>query len=69
MAKLKMKSKRSAMKRFKVTATGKVRFAQAFKNHILTPKSRKSKRQMKALGVANTTDSRKIRKLIGEEGV
>ena len=66
MAKLKMKSKRSAMKRFKVTATGKVRFAKAFKNHILTNKTRKSKRQMKGLGVMNTTDSRKNRKLIGE---
>lgn len=66
MSKLKMKSKRCACKRFKVTATGKVRYARAFKNHILINKSRKSKRQKKALGVMVTTDGRKVRKLIGE---
>ena len=61
----KQKTKRSAMKRFKVTGTGKVRFASAFKNHILTNKSRKRKRQLKALGVMNTTDGRKAKKLLG----
>ena len=66
MSKLKMKTKRCACKRFKVSATGKVRYAKAFKNHILTNKNRKRKRQMKALGVMGTTDGRKVRKLIGE---
>ncbi len=61
----KQKTKRSAMKRFKVTGTGKVRFASAFKNHILTNKNRKRKRQLKALGVMNTTDGRKAKKLLG----
>ena len=65
MRKIKMKSKRCAMKRFKVTGSGRVKFAHAFKNHILTNKSRKSKRQKKGLGVMGTTDGRKIRKLIG----
>lgn len=61
----KQKTKRSAMKRFKVTGGGKVRFAAAFKNHILTNKNRKRKRQLKALGVMNTTDGRKAKKLLG----
>ncbi len=60
----KNKSKRSAMKRFKVTGGGKVRHAKAFKNHILTNKNRKRKRQLKALGVMNTTDGRKAKKLL-----
>ena len=60
----KNKSKRAATKRFKVTGGGKVRFAKAFKNHILTTKNRKRKRQMKALGVMNTTDGRKAKKLL-----
>ncbi len=60
----KIKSKRGAMKRFKVTAGGKVRHAKAFKNHILTNKGRKRKRHLKALGIMNTTDGRKAKKLL-----
>ena len=61
----KMKTKRAAGKRFKVTGSGRVRFAAAFKNHMLSCKPRKRKRQMKSLGVMNTTDGRKAKKLIG----
>ena len=32
----KMKTKRSAAKRFKVTGTGKLKRAKAYKSHILT---------------------------------
>ena len=63
----KMKTKRAAAKRFKVTASGKIRYARGFKAHILTNKSRKMKRQAKALGVANVTESRKMRRLIGAD--
>ena len=62
----KMKTKRAACKRFKVTGGGKVRYAQGFKNHILTNKNRKRKRQMKALGILGPTDGRKMKKLLGE---
>lgn len=67
MAKIKMKSRRGACKRFKVTGSGKVKFARAFKNHILINKSRKSKRQKKGLGVMGVTDARRVRRLIGED--
>ena len=60
----KMKSKRAAAKRYKVTGSGKVRYAQSFKNHILTNKSRKRKRQAKALGGMNTTDGRRAKRLL-----
>ena len=36
----KMKTKSSAKKRFKVTGTGKIKRKHAFKNHILTKKSK-----------------------------
>ena len=39
----KMKTKSSAKKRFKVTGTGKIKRKHAFKNHILTKKSKKTK--------------------------
>jgi len=43
----KMKSSRSAAKRFRLTATGKVRRNQAFARHILTKKTRKRKRRLR----------------------
>ena len=42
----KMKTNSSAKKRFKVTGTGKVKRAKAFKNHILTKKATKHKRAL-----------------------
>ena len=42
----KMKTNSSAKKRFRVTGTGKVKRAKAFKNHILTKKSTKRKRAL-----------------------
>ena len=39
----KMKTKSAAKKRFKVTATGKIKRACSGKNHILTKKDRKRK--------------------------
>ena len=39
----KMKTKSSAKKRFKITGSGKIKRKHAFKNHILTKKSKKRK--------------------------
>ena len=39
----KMKTKSSAKKRYKLTGTGKIKRKHAFKNHILTKKSKKRK--------------------------
>ena len=38
-----MKTKSSAKKRFKLTASGKIKRKHAFKSHILTKKSKKRK--------------------------
>jgi large subunit ribosomal protein L35 len=40
----KMKTNSSAKKRFKLTASGKFKREKAYKSHILTKKSRKTKR-------------------------
>lgn len=42
----KMKSKRSVVARFRVTATGKLKRARPGKRHILTKKTSKRKRQL-----------------------
>ena len=43
----KMKTNRSAAKRFSKTATGKLRHKRSYKNHILTKKSSKRIRQLR----------------------
>lgn len=65
----KLKSKRGAAKRFKLTASGKVKFRHAFRNHILTKKSCKKKRNKRAMGQMKECDAKGVRKLLISERV
>ena len=47
MAKLKMKTKKAAAKRFKTTGTGKLKRNKANHSHILTKKTTKRKRGLR----------------------
>ena len=49
MANQKMKTKRAAANRFKVTGTGKLVRNKAYKSHILTKKTTKRKRSFQLL--------------------
>ena len=60
----KMKTKRAAAKRFKLTGTGKLKRAKAYKSHILTKKSTKRKRNLRKTAVADKTNCRQIKRLI-----
>jgi len=60
----KMKSRRSAVKSFKVTATGKVKRRKAFRSHILTSKTTKRKRHLRRPGLVDKTESRKVRRFL-----
>ena len=60
----KLKTHRGAAKRFKVTGTGKIMRASAFKRHILTSKTTKSKRQMRGLTEVSPGDEPKLRKML-----
>ena len=61
----KMKSHRGARKRFKITASGKVKRYKAFKSHILTKKTSKRKRRLRQAGlVATTGDVKRVKRLI-----
>ena len=60
----KSKTNRSAAKRFRLTAKGKVRRNQAFTNHILTKKTRKRKRQLRHTTLVTVTDARRIKRLL-----
>ena len=49
----KMKTHRGAAKRFKKTASGKLKRAKAFRRHILTKKDAKTKMQLRKSGVVS----------------
>jgi large subunit ribosomal protein L35 len=60
----KMKTNRSAAKRFRKTATGKFRRKKAFLNHILTHKSSKRKRHLRKGDVLEDGDARRMKVLL-----
>ena len=62
---MKMKTHKGAAKRFKVTASGKVKRMRAYKSHILTKKSAKRKRRLRQdTAVATVGDTRRMKRLI-----
>ncbi len=60
----KIKTHRGAAKRFKLTASGKVKRGQAFRSHILNKKSTKRKRGLRKTAYASTANASVIKKLI-----
>ena len=56
----KMKTKSSAKKRFKVTGSGKIKRKHAFKNHILTKKSKKRKLKLTHSSLVHKNDLQNI---------
>ena len=60
----KMKSKRSAAKRFKSTGTGSVKRSHSFSSHILTKKSSKRKRKLRKSALVANSDKKNIKRLI-----
>jgi len=60
----KLKTHRGAAKRFKKTATGRFTRASAFKRHILTSKTTKSKRQMRGAAEVSDQDTPKLRRML-----
>ena len=59
-----MKTNSGARKRFKKTASGKIKRKHAFKNHILTKKSKKRKLKLSHFAVVNDSDMDRIERLI-----
>ena len=60
----KMKTHRGAAKRFKKTATGKLKRSKAYKRHILTKKSAKTKMNLRKSGIVTAGDARRIARLL-----
>jgi len=62
----KMKTHKASRKRFKVTASGKLKRSQAGKKHLNSPKTRKRKRQLRG-GVVESgrVAAKYVRNIIG----
>lgn len=60
----KMKSNSSAKKRFSLTGTGKVKRKHAFKRHILTKKTTKSKRALTTTGMVHERDEYRVKRML-----
>ncbi len=60
----KMKTHRGAAKRFKRTASGKIKRAKAYTSHILGKKSAKRKRNLRKGTLVSAGDQRRMEQLI-----
>ena len=63
-AKLKLKTKRAAAKRFKVTASGKIKRHKAFKRHILTKKAPGRKRGLGDAVLVSDADKAQVKRML-----
>ena len=60
----KIKTKKAAAKRFKKTGTGKLVRMKAYKNHILTKKSAKRKRNLRKSIVTDASNEKVMKKIL-----
>ena len=60
----KIKTNRAAAKRFKKTATGKLKRNKAYKSHILTKKSTKRKRNLRKDIIMDETNVKNMKKIL-----
>jgi len=61
----KIKTVKSAAKRFRLTKKGKVVRQNAYASHIMTKKSSKRKRSLRQGGLVHTTEARSIKRMLG----
>ena len=64
MPKHKQKTRKSAAKRFKVTATGRVMHKKAGRSHLLSKKSSKRKRSLRRLGELTGGDKKRVERML-----
>jgi len=60
----KMKTKSGAAKRFKARGSGSIKRSMAFKRHILTKKTTKSKRQLRGTAEIHATNMGHVRDML-----
>lgn len=60
----KMKTRKAASKRYSLTGTGKVKYKKQGLRHILTKKSTKRKRKLRAPGILSPSEEKRVRTLL-----
>ena len=60
----KMKTSRSAAKRFKLTGTGKLKRSKAYKSHILKKKATERKRNLRQAAMTDSTNVKNMKKIL-----
>ncbi len=60
----KMKTISGAKKRFKMTASGRIKRAKAFHNHILEHKSAKQGRSLRKMGMVDDSNVRQVKRML-----
>ena len=60
----KIRTRKAAAKRIKITGTGKVMLRRSHKSHLLTRKSAKRKRRLALDSVASKADTKAARRMV-----
>lgn len=60
----KIRTNRSAHKRFRITGSGRVRRNKAYKSHILTKKTKKRKRNLRHATLIDSSNEKQVKRLI-----
>jgi len=60
----KMKTRSGAKKRFKITASGKIKRSNAYRSHILSSKSRKRKRHLRKSSLVSKQEQKAVRMML-----
>jgi large subunit ribosomal protein L35 len=61
----KAKSNRGAVKRVRVTKSGKIKFRHPFTSHLLSHKTGNRRRKLRRRGIAVVGDAKKILQMLG----
>ena len=60
----KLKTRRGAAKRFRVTKSGRIKRKRSKLRHILTSKTTRQKRRLRSKAYVSKTDAKKIKRLL-----
>ena len=61
----KIKTRKSAAKRFSKTAKGKIKRNKAYRGHFMTKKSKKQKTNLRKGGLVAHADEKRVKKMLG----
>ena len=61
----KMKTRRAAAKRFKITGSGRIKRNKANHSHMLIRRSNSAKRKMRKAALVDSTEEKRVRRMLG----